>query len=220
MTQFSKAMLFYQTLLELYPRNYRKEYETEMKTVFEDLYSEEIINHPEIRLSFWFKLIWDILITTLEQHLNLISKIGFLKYLKITFNLNTLKLISLISVLPILFLSILDFTTVFLTGDRKALRGMYNNPYWVYEVTLAFFLPLTFFLFNFAVFIKDLSKQKTNPLSITFLSKHYFEILMGIFCLGLLILAIGHDAIPCTINHIFSQGFLNIGGISNYCRNA
>lgn len=217
-SEFVKANLIYELLLELYPKNYQKEYGQEMRLLFNDLYREELAYHPEIRLVFWFRLIWDLLITTLEQHLDLISKIGLLKYLKITFNLDTLKLISLLSILPILFFTILDFTTVFLTGSRKTLETIYNNPYWVYEITIIFFLPLILFMVNLAFLLKNLGNQKNNPLSLRFLSQHYFEILLGLFCLGILVLAFGHDIIPCTYNNIFSKGFLNIGSILTYCR--
>jgi hypothetical protein len=84
--RFTTAKLFYNFLLSFYPQPYRREYGYEMKLLFQDLYTEEVSKKRGVNLGFWLNLIWDVFVSTLSQHKQLLQKVGPVRYLNSAFS--------------------------------------------------------------------------------------------------------------------------------------
>src|SRR2546423_3156139 len=83
------AAFVYELLLLLYPKKYREEYASEMRQVFYDLYEEERDRKGRTGVGFWSRVIWDVGISTVDQHNQLASKIGMRRYFAEVWGLNT-----------------------------------------------------------------------------------------------------------------------------------
>src|SRR5260221_13143172 len=150
-----------------------------MAILFEDLYHEELTQKKEISFSFWFHLIWDVIVSTLKEHKQLLQKIGLKKYFSVAFSPNTfIFLLSLILLSPFLFLMSMDFGSVLLTGNREAMSFFYDSPYWNVPVilTVVLILPLIAVLINGFVLVKSASKNNYHFLTASFIGRNFFNL--------------------------------------------
>ncbi|MBI3485526.1 hypothetical protein HY025_01125 [Candidatus Daviesbacteria bacterium] len=216
----STAKLFYELLLSFYPRPYRNEYGGEMKLLFEDLYQEELEKKKDISLGFWIHLILDVIKSTLDQHFELLNKLGLVKYVKSVLGANGfIFLVSLILLLPFITLMSLDTSVFLLTGSRELMKPFYNSPFWgVLVLTVVLILPLITVLLNFLVVFQSVSKKHQHILTVSFISQNIFNLaslMLGLFAIFMLF---GHDLFPCIVHQTFQKGLLNFIPNLNYCR--
>lgn len=215
------AKFFYQLLLLLYPKDYRKEYGQEMRLLFEDLYREEKEKNGEVSLKFWLSLIWDVLTSTVNQHYQLFHKIGPRKYLNQVLSINIVVfLISLLLLSPFFSVVLLDTFVVLFTGSRQSISVFYSSPFWGVPVilTVILFLPLIVVLMNSLVIAQEVEKRKFKVLTISFLGQNFFNLMILLAGLSAIFILFGHDFVPCLVNRTFQRGLLSLIPTINYCR--
>src|ERR1043165_5863757 len=212
---FRKQDAFYKAMLLLYPEPYRNHFGDEMLLAFEDMYQEELETKGRIRLRFWISIFLDTAKSVLTEHMNMMKKQGVKNYL----NINTYNVIGGILLLPFLLILGSDFIGRVVQGDfshpnmgavgflsRSILYSGYDKLLWA----LLVFAPLLAAVLNLIPVISSVRSENkklsirnllfTNPLS---------SLVVGIGLLFILIVA-GHDAIPCFVNHLISNGLGNI----------
>lgn len=219
--EFPLSKLFYKTLLLLYPKDYRSEYDLEMRLLFEDLYKEEKMENGEVRLKFWLSLVWDVLTSTISQHYQLIQEIGPRRYLKQMLSINIVVFfISLLLLTPFFSVMLIDTFVLLLTGSRQAMSVFYNSPFWSVPVilTAVLFLPLIVVLMNALVITQEVEKRKYKIISISFIGQNFFNLVILMVGLSAIFILFGHDLVPCIINRTFHSGFLKLIPNFNYCR--
>ncbi|MCL4367114.1 hypothetical protein M1563_03005 [Patescibacteria group bacterium] len=222
-----KYQLLYQTLLGLYPRQYQNRFGSEMLEVFTELYQEEIDKHGSAGIYFWFAIWGDLLKSVLTQHWELMQKQGMKKYLKSTFNINIYNVTGGLLILPFMVMLGLDLVSRLIQGDLTH----YNRSY--YQLLSQTFLmqgpaqlfwviifPLAALIINLIPFFKTAYTQQnrlaikslvlTNLLAVAIMS-------VGLFAL---LLAFGHDYIPCFFHHLFLDGLDQIAKTALFCRSA
>ena len=222
---FRKQEALYKALLLLYPESYRNHFGQEMLFAFEDMYEEELEKHGKIRLGFWISVFLDTTESVFTEHLNMMKKQGLKNYL----NLNTYNVIGGILLLPFILILGSDFISRLVQGDfshpnmglvgflsRSILYSGYDKLLWAILV----FAPLLAAVLNLIPLASSLRGESnkltfrkllfTSPLSL---------LIVGMGLLFILIVA-GHDAVPCFVNHLISNGFGNIWQTILVCKNA
>ena len=222
---FTKHDAFFKVLLLLYPESYRNHFGQEMLHAFEDMYQEELEKYRKVRLGFWISIFLDTAKSVLTEHMNMMKKQGVKNYL----NINTYNVIGGILLLPFLLILGSDFIGRVVQGDfshpnmgavgflsRFILYSGYDKLLWA----LLVFAPLLAAVLNLIPVISSVRSENkklsirnllfTNPLSL---------LVVGIGLLFILIVA-GHDAIPCFVNHLISNGLGNIWQTIFVCKNA
>ncbi len=174
----------------------------------------------DISLSFWTRLILDVIISTVDQHLQLLSKLGLTKYIKTVLGANGfIFFISLVLLLP--FISLMSFDTgmLLLTGSREIMKPFYNSLFWSPQVilTVVFILPGLTVLLNFLVILKSASRKRYNLLTVNFITQNFFNLAVLFLGLGAIFILFAHDFIPCMVHQTFQKGLLNFIPNLNYC---
>lgn len=214
------ALFFYEVLLSLYPKDYRKAYGDEMKLLFHDVYSEELEKQGEISIGFWFHLTMDVCTSTINQHILLLSRIGLMKYAKQIFHINTYFVVGILLLLPFLTLFTVDGVDRLLTGGSYILLPLYNSPFWSVPVilTLIIVFPGIAVLLNTLSIVQAYRNGKHKVVSLSFLASQLPSFL--ILSLGFLaiVLLFGHDMIPCVFNRTLSHGILRFFQGISYCK--
>ena len=228
----TKENALYKTLLLFYPESYRKRFGQEMLIVFQDMYEEEIAKRGKAGIRFWILLLIDITENVMTQHFDMIRKYGVKNYLQQALHINRYNVIGVILLLPFILLLGSDFISRVIQGDLSHYNKTFYNSlshtilYSQYRAqapllwTILVFFPILAVILNLIPFVFSLRQHKkklsvgtllfTNPLAV---------IIMGTGFL-FVVIAFGHDAIDCFVNHLFSNGLENIGRTISVCRNA
>ncbi len=214
--------LFYELLLQLYPKAYRKSYGHEMRLLFTDLYREELQKNGEISIGFWLVFVWDVIKSTLEQHGELLKKIGLQHYLRQVFHINSYFVYGILLLIPFIIFSFIDFGTVFLTGNRLLLEPFYNSIFWKPPVILTVILVMPFFamVINLTSILVAYNKREHKVISLEFIAEQFPNILLVLLGIVPFFLLLGHDYVPCVLNHFFHSGLLKLPQFLSSCRNA
>ena len=207
------AAFFYELLLLTYPKKYRQEYAQEMRQLFYDLYEEKRNQKGGVAFGFWIRLIWDIFVSTIDQHWQLGQKIGARKYFSEIWGFNKFFIVSLILIVPFLSLTLINFGTQFLVGRYNFFQSLYQNPFWLPFIgIIAIILPTFVIFLNLYLLVTDSrnTKQKLKP--------YFWNYLIMFLAFIPFVLLFGHDIVPCTIFEIKQHGILNLFDELNYCR--
>jgi len=222
---FSKQDAFYKALLLLYPESYRDHFGQEMLFAFEDMYQEEVEKYGKIGLGFWISVFLDTVESVVTEHMNMMKKQGFKKYL----NINAYNVIGGILLLPFVLILGSDFIGRLVQGDfshpnmglagflsRSILYSGYDKLLWAILV----FAPLLAAVLNLIPLASSL-RGESNKLTFRKLlfTRPVSLLIVGMGLLFILIVA-GHDAVPCFVNQLISKGFGNIWQTILVCKNA
>lgn len=214
-------------LLLFYPEQYRKKYGQEMRLLFQDMYQEELSKKGSIGIGFWFSQVGDITQSVIEQHIDMIQKQGMKKYLQQTFHINKYNVIGGILLLPFVIIFSADFIARVVQGDLTH----YNRPFYAFlshnyiltgqaQIFWVILFPLIAVVLNIIPFVSSLMHHKKKfTLGSLFFANPLAIIIAGLGFLSLII-AFGHDVIPCFFNGIFLHSVFNIGKLISICRNA
>ncbi len=210
----TKHDALYKTVLLLYPTQYRKRFGQEMLFVFEDMYQEELAKHGRVGTRFWLSVFIDTIGSVIAQHIDMIRKQGMKNYLQQTLHINKYNVIGGILLLPFIVLLGSDFIGRVIQGDfshpNMTLIGylsrsiLYSGQAPLLWVVLVY-SPLLAILLNIIPFITSLKKKNkklvlTNILFVNPLAL----VIMGMGFL-FLVVAFGHDVIPCFVHRFFSS---------------
>ncbi len=222
---FSKESNFYKFLLFFYPKQYRKRFGEEMLFAFDHMYQEELAKHGSIGIGFWFSIVSDTIQSSITEHFSMIKKQGIKKY----FNINTYNIIGGILLLPFLILFGIDLLGRIVQGDlthynrdfysvlsQTILYSTYNGQAQLLWTILVFF-PLLAVILNLIPLVLSL-KQSKNKLTIgSLLSANPLALLIIGTGFLFVLIAFGHDIIPCTVHGIFQYGIFQLFPLIDYC---
>jgi hypothetical protein len=219
------AKKMFELLLLLYPTQYRKEYGREIELVFYDLYQEEIAKKGNAGFRFWFSQVGDILQSVIEQHKELVLKVGMKRYLQQTLHVNKYNVIGFLFLLPFLLMFTTDLISRIAQGDLTH----YNRPVYhylsqtpLYWTPVLFSIVVLFPLIAVTVNVIPLLQQKKKRMfSLVYLRKNiitFIIILAGLGCIAIIKL---HDFMPCMIHGLLKEaGLINFSKVFAVCRNA
>ena len=221
----TKPDAFYKILLLVYPEPYRKHFGEQMLFAFEDMYQAELEKHGKIRLGFWFSIFLDTTESVITEHINMIKKQGIKNYL----NINKYNVIGGILLLPFVLILGSDFIGRVVQGDfshpnmgvvgflsRSVLYGGYDKLLWAILV----FAPLMAAILNLIPVISSLKRKKEKLTISTLLFTSPLSLLIVGMGLLFILIEAGHDAVPCFVNHLISNGLGNIWQTILVCKNA
>jgi hypothetical protein len=216
-----KSIRFYKLILSFYPKMYQKQYGEQMLLVFEDTYQEEIEKNGHVSISFWLTNIFDILASVITQHVDMIQKYGFKKFLQ-QFHITSYSVIGFILILPFLIAVGTDFTVVLLTGNREAMQPVYHSIFWQPPIIIVwlFGFPALAILLNLIPIFQELNKKRAKMISLSFVKNNlpaFFIVLLALSAIAFVFL---HDVIPCTITMILAKGIFDLIHILSVCKNA
>lgn len=214
-------------MLLFYPKSYRKLYGQEMRTLFQDMYHEELGKNGRVGLKFWMHQIQDIFKSVIEQHMDAIRKKGMKKYLSQALNVNKYNVIGAIFLLPIVFMIVIEFISRVIQGDmfhynRSFYHFISHSPlYWSPVLfTWVIIFPLIAIFINIIPLVKRSSKTKPSFFSFKFLEQNIVSILILFAAFTFLFLLKFHDFIPCMMQGIIRIGFGKIPYILSICQKA
>ncbi len=222
-----RAEKIFNFFLLLYPETYRKQYASEMRLLFYEMYQEEVASNGKVRLEFWFSQVSDMTKSVIEQHVNDIGKKGMKKYLQQTLHINRYNVIGLILLSPALAVFAIDLVARIVQGDfshynRPVYNFLSHTPLYWYPVLFSWVIlfPMLAVVVNIIPFLTKKREKSLPFFSAAFLRKNVIALLvMGI---GLFFIAIVklHDFAPCMIHGLLKVGFGQFNHIITVCRKA
>lgn len=221
------AEKFFTAFLLLYPESYRRKYGQEMLLVFQDMFLEEQSKKGYVGIEFWFQQSADAMQSIVTQHLSIIMKNGFKKYLQKTLGMNTYNIIASFFLLPIFLVLFIDVISRVVQGDlthyNRPVYTLLSHTFFYYTPVLFIWVilfPLVALLLTLFSLVKNNKLTKKTLFSRVFVQKNIWNLLMLSFILGFLALIVLHDFLPCTVHGIFRIGIQNLPQILAICRNA
>jgi hypothetical protein len=211
-------------LLRLYPEQYRRKFGNEMHLLFSEMYQEELSAKGSIGLGFWFSQFIDITKSVIEQHKELVLKIGMKKYLQQTLHISKYNVIGFIFLLPFLLMFATDLISRIAQGDLTH----YNRPVYHYlSQTPLYWTPVLFSIVVvfplIAVIINAiplLQQREKKVLSWVYLQKNSITLLLIAIGLGCIAIIKLHDFLPCMIHGILNGGLAHFTKMFPYCQRA
>ncbi|GEM_PF-3110243 len=223
---------FYKALLLFYPEQYRRQFGHEMLLTFQDMYKDELAKHGKAGVGFWFSIGIDTVKSIIAQHRDTLEQQGMKNYLHHTLHVNKFNVLGFFLLLPFMLLLGSDYL-------GRLIQGNFSHPntavYDYLSQTIlysefrgqAFLLwailvisPLLAVILNLIPFISSLRLDKKKlTISTLLFASPLALIIIGMGTL-FIIIAIGHDAIPCFIHRLMSDGLGNILRTISICKNA
>lgn len=221
------ATKLFTIFLSLYPEDYRQHYGQEMYVLFADIYQEELARHGKVGITFLLMQVIDALQSIVEQHIQMMEKIGMKNYLQKTFHINKYNVIGGILLLPLVMVFSIDVVSRVVQRDlvhynRPVYSLLSHTPFYWYPVlfTWAILFPMLAVLINLVPLFQSFGKNKTTIFSKVFVKKNLGSIIVLAIGLGFLALLKLHDFAPCTIHGLLRFGIGQLPHILSVCRNA
>ncbi len=222
----TKGYVLYKSLLILYPESYRKKFEQEMLTIFEDISQEQLRKSGKTGISFWLSLSFDIARSAAEQHMQLLKKQGMKKYIHQTLLINRYNIIGALLLLPFLTVFAIDVLARILQGDLVH----YNRPVYNYLSHTPFYWTPNLFIWvilfpalavftNLIPLIKNSIKKRKTIFQFVFLRENAVTLLILAVGLGFLAIIKLHDFAPCMIHGLLRVGIGQLPKIISVCKN-
>ncbi|MDE2025231.1 MAG: hypothetical protein KGJ07_01940 [Patescibacteria group bacterium] len=214
-------------LLLLYPSQYRNKFGEDMRTIFLDLYHEELIENGNIGVMFWLTQIGDITKSSIIEHVNFMKQKGMEKYFHQTFGINKFNLIGGIFLLPLFIVTAIDVIARIVQGDlvhynRPVYSLLSHSPLYWYPILFVWVIlfPLLTVIINLIPIAQSVLKNKTKIWNVSFVKRNVISLILLCIGLGFIAMIRFHDFIPCFIHGLFKVGFGQLPKILNVCRNA
>jgi hypothetical protein len=211
-------------LLFLYTEQYRRKFGEEMHLLFVEMYHEEIAEKGNVGLGFWLSQVADITKSVIEQHRDVMMKIGMKKYLQQTVHINRYNVIGFLFLVPFLLMFITDLVSRIAQGDlthynRPVYHYLSQTPlYWtpvLYTIVIIF--PLLAIVSNV---IPLLQQKRKTVFSWVFVRKNLITLLIILAGLGCISIIKLHDFLPCMIHGILRGGLAHFSQMFPYCQKA
>ncbi len=223
----TKKQSMYETLLRLYPDQYRKRFDEQMLFVFQDQYEEELAKQGHIGSGFWFSVAVDVMYSAAVEHINTMRKQGMKKYVRNTLHINNYNIVGGILLLPIFVVFSIDVFARIAQGDlthynRPVYAFMSHTPFYQFPILLTWVLifPLLAIVINLVPLVKHAIATRRKFIGIAFIQKNVLGIFLVLMALGFLTILALHDFAPCVVNGILAGHLPQFFQLVQYCRNA
>ncbi len=162
----------------------------------------------------------------------MIKKYSMKRYLQKTFLVNRYNVIGSILLLPFFLLLVSDFIGRAVQADFShpnlsfynflsgtILYRSYNGQAPLLWMTLVF-SPILAIIINFIPIVSSLTKKNEKLLFSKLLFANPLAVVIVAMGFLFIVIAFGHDVIPCFVYHLISNGLQNLGNTISVCRNA
>ncbi len=212
----------YKKLLRFYPESYRQRFKSQILLDLEDLYHDELRAKGKAGAGFWTFQLMDLSKGIIFENIYEMQEVGMKKY----FHLNNFNIAGAVLLLPILLMSVIDFSSRVAQGNLGHINQQSYNFFshtFLYRAPVLFtwvlFFPFLAVLLNIVSLVKD-KRGKNKMLSLEFVKNNFATLFILVIGLGFLAMIRLHDFLPCIMHGIFSKGFGNVFSLFSYCRNA